>query len=407
MANKTSTFTNNLPPAVDATWYNINQTEMNNLITGSGLTVDNTGAINTQQQQSASRFAANNFYIDSGAADAYVLTLAASFTNPVSATVGYFVGMTIRFRAGNAGTGGAATVNVNQAGVKSLKEGDGTTNPTSIPTTIDTEWRYDGTVFRKVNLVVAATESVAGITLLPKPITIANNATDANNDIDFNAGVFQFSDGSGRAVATTALTKRLDASWVAGTNQGGLFTGAKANSTWYHCFAIYNPTSGLTDCGFDTSVTAANIPSGYTKYKRVGSIRTNGSGNILAFTQIGTRFEFVDSINDIVAASVTVNTPTLRTISSPLGLKTVAFGEAGLFLSSSGAANLSIYSPATTRTASNAGSACASNAVTEGQAPFSVLTNTSSQINTFARYASLTPTMTLYISTFGFIDLTL
>jgi len=150
MANKTSTFTNNLPPAVDATWYNINQTEMNNLITGSGLTVDNTGAINTQQQQSASRFAANNFYIDSGTADAYILTLAASFTNPVSATIAYFTGMTIRFRAGNAGTGGAAIVNVNGAGVKSLKEADGTTNPISIPTTEDTEWRYDGTVFRKV-----------------------------------------------------------------------------------------------------------------------------------------------------------------------------------------------------------------------------------------------------------------
>jgi len=165
MANKTSTFTNNLPPAVDSTWYNIQQTEMNNLITGSGLTVDNTGAINTQQQQSASRFAANNFYIDSGSADAYVLTLAASFTNPVSATVGYFVGMTIRFRAGNAGTGGAATVNVNQAGDKSLKEADGTTNPISIPTTEDTEWRYDGTVFRKVN-GNNATESVAGIAKL-------------------------------------------------------------------------------------------------------------------------------------------------------------------------------------------------------------------------------------------------
>jgi hypothetical protein len=110
-----------------------------------------------------SRYAANNFYIDSGAADAYVLTLSASMTNPVSATVGYFEGMTIRFRAGNAGTGGAATVNVGGAGVKSLKEADGSTNPSSILTTEDSNFRYDGTVFRKVNNNVAASTTVSGI----------------------------------------------------------------------------------------------------------------------------------------------------------------------------------------------------------------------------------------------------
>ena len=125
-------------------------TELETLQTSSGQT--SSDAILNQVSIGVSRYAANNFYIDSGAADAYVLTLAASFTNPVSATIAYFTGMTIRFRAENAGTGGAATVNVNGAGVKSLKEANGTTNPSSIPTTEDSEFRYDGTVFRKVNL---------------------------------------------------------------------------------------------------------------------------------------------------------------------------------------------------------------------------------------------------------------
>lgn len=142
-----------------------------------------------------------------------------------------------------------------------------------------------------------ATDSVAGIVLLPKQITIANNATDANNDIDFSAGNFQFSDGSGIA-SLSALTKRLDASWTAGTNQGGLFSGTKANSTWYHCFAIYNPTSDVSDCGFDTSAIAANRPVAFTKYKRVGSIRANGSGNILQFIQAGQYFEYDASVTD-------------------------------------------------------------------------------------------------------------
>jgi len=228
MANKTSTFTNNLPPAVDATWYNINQTEMNNLITGSGLTVDNTGAINTQQQQSASRFAANNFYIDSGAADAYVLTLAASFTNPVSATVGYFVGMTIRFRAGNAGTGGAATVNVNQAGTKNLKEADGTTNPISIPTTEDTEWRYDGTVFRKVIF------STIGFSAHLSSNQIIN--TSINTKINFSTAIVNRNDNSIFNTATSRFTPTV-AGWY-NINCGLFFNAPLAPNNAFACNAI-------------------------------------------------------------------------------------------------------------------------------------------------------------------------
>lgn len=136
-----------------ATEFNQIPTELEAVQTSSGQT--SSDAILNQVSIGVSRYAANNFYLDSGTADNYLLTLAASMTNPVSATVGYFIGMTIRFRAGNAGTGGAATVNVNNAGVKSLKEADGTTNPSSIPTTEDSEYRYDGTVFRKVNVTPA------------------------------------------------------------------------------------------------------------------------------------------------------------------------------------------------------------------------------------------------------------
>lgn len=138
---------------------------------------------------------------------------------------------------------------------------------------------------------VAATESAAGIAKLLKQITIANNATDANNDIDFSAGNFQFSDGSGIA-SLSAMTKRLDANWSAGTNQGGLFSGAKAAGTIYYCFAIYNPTTGVADCGYDTSVIAANRPAGFTKYKNCGNIFTDSSGNIRGFYQLGNRFLF-------------------------------------------------------------------------------------------------------------------
>lgn len=179
-----------------------------------------------------------------------------------------------------------------------------------------------GTSSGRVPLVgtQSATTSLAGLSYLSSPITIANNPSDSFNDIDFSAGVFNFSDGSGQAVAT-ALTKRLDANWTAGNNQGGLFSGAKANSTWYHCFAIYNPTTDTSDFGFDTSVTAANIPSGYTKYKRVGSIVTDGSGNIRGFLQNGNFFFYKSPMLLYSGAFPTVETA--LTTMSPLGIKTI------------------------------------------------------------------------------------
>lgn len=159
-----------------------------------------------------------------------------------------------------------------------------------------------------------ATNTNQGLTYINQPITIANNATDANNDIDFTAGNFQFSDKSGEALAS-AMTKRLDANWTAGNDNGGLDTGTKANSTWYHCYAIYNPTTQASDFLFSASATNPTLPSGFTKFSRRGSIKTDGSGNIIAFTQTGNYFEWKTPIKDYDEATYT--TATSKTISTP------------------------------------------------------------------------------------------
>jgi hypothetical protein len=128
--------------------------------------------------------------------------------------------------------------------------------------------------------------------------TLSNNSSDPNNDIDFGPGRASVDNSSHRYVAktTSTMTKQLDASWAAGNNQGGLFSGSKANSTWYHCFVIRKDSDGSIDFGFDTSVTAANIPSGYSAYRRIGSIRTDASGNILGFDQWGDEFWWKDPL---------------------------------------------------------------------------------------------------------------
>ena len=132
------------------------------------------------------------------------------------------------------------------------------------------------------NNFLSASQTQKGLSILNKPITIANNSSDSEHDIDFSAGVINFDDGTGQAVAT-ALTKKLDASWVAGTNQGGLDTGSIAANTWYYCFAIYNPTTSTADFLFSASYSSPTLPSGYTKKEYRGAILTNASSNIRQF----------------------------------------------------------------------------------------------------------------------------
>ena len=148
-----------------------------------------------------------------------------------------------------------------------------------------------------------ATNQIRGINFLNQPITIANNTTDANNDIDFTAGNFQFSDNSGEALAS-AMTKRLDASWTAGTNQGGLDTGTKQANTWYYAYAIYNPTTQVSDFIFSANATNPTLPSGFTKYKLIGAFSTNSSSIIRLFTHFVTKnfnyFEYKTPILDYI-----------------------------------------------------------------------------------------------------------
>jgi hypothetical protein len=100
----------------------------------------------------------------------------------------------------------------------------------------------------------------------------SNNATDTVNDIDIAVGECRSDDDTEDMVLASALTKRLDAAWVVGTNQGGRDTGSIADVTW-HLFLIKNVTTGVVDALFSQSLTAPTMPSGYTVKRRLLSIQ--------------------------------------------------------------------------------------------------------------------------------------
>jgi len=227
-----------------------------------------------------------------GSADTYTAT-------PSPAITAYATGSEFNLKV-NADNTGASTLNVSAVAAKNIKKYDGAGSKIDLEAgdlQQDQYYKviYDGTDFVLIGKNPATT-STTGTTLLPDQITISNG-TDLDHDIDFTAGNFNFDDGSGQAVAT-ALTKQIDASWVAGDNAGGLDTGSVAADTFYYCYSIYNPTTQTSDAIFTTTYNSPTLPSGYTKKKYQGAIFTDGSSNIRVFRKTKNLFKLDSQIID-------------------------------------------------------------------------------------------------------------
>jgi hypothetical protein len=172
-----------------------------------------------------------------------------------------------------------------------------------------------------VNGVVQEASGSSAEVVLPTKYLVGlelANHTDADHDIEIAVGKCRDGADAYDMVLASALVKRIDAVFAAGTGNGGLFSGSPANSTWYHVHLIRKTSDGTIDAYFDTSVTAANIPSGYAAYRRIGSVLTDGSANIIGFVQKGDEFrwktciqEFSDNNPGVSAVTKTLSrTPT-------------------------------------------------------------------------------------------------
>ena len=287
MANKTSVFLDNNAPKADQIWLNMVTSEVANAIPMAGDAVDSTGLVNDQLLKSIKSYVSQAGILctdTSSGANVYVVNASTPFTNPVLK-----IGTRVRFKTANANTGSSTITAFGGSGI-TCKKSDGSTNLSSgdILANSEVEFVYNGTNWVKTLHGAIATTTNQGVAYLNNPITIANNATDANNDLDFNAGNFILNNGASQGLLATGLTKRLDASWVAGTNQGGLLSGTKAINSTYHWFAIQKP-DGTVDVGALLGVAGTTpdptsvLPSGYTTFSKnpIVSVITDGSGNII------------------------------------------------------------------------------------------------------------------------------
>lgn len=150
-------------------------------------------------------------------------------------------------------------------------------------------------------------------------LTLSNNTGDATNDIDIAAGMATTDTAADprTMVLASSITKRLDAAWAVGTNQGGLDTGSIAN-TWYHLWLIQRSDTGVVDALFSTSATSPTMPANYDRKRRIGAV-VRGAGTLLAFRQFGDRFLYAAPVTN--RSSTSPVTDTLVAVSSPLGVR--------------------------------------------------------------------------------------
>jgi len=163
-------------------------------------------------------------------------------------------------------------------------------------------------------------------------LTLSNDSGDTDHDINVTAGIARSADNLSTLELTSEQTKKIDASWATGNDAGGLASNLTlSNSTWYHVHLF--SVGSTVEIGFDTSVTAANLISNdggaSGKYRRIGAVLTDGSANILQFSQIGDRFIWTTPTLDI-NTSVQGTTAISYTLATPLGIKMVAILEANV-----------------------------------------------------------------------------
>jgi hypothetical protein len=234
-------------------------------------------------------------------------------------------------------------------------------------------------------------------------LTLSNDGTTPNSVLDIAAG--QAADSTNAVtISPGAFTKSTAGAWTSGTGNNGMGNGLTvAASTWYHVILANN--GGTPDIYFDTSATGANRPTGIsdTKVRRVGSFKTDGSSNILAFTQIGDTFYWSTVITDVSSSTSDYSAGVLVTLSVPLGLQVrplarIFQGNASNILSIITSPSETNVAPGNTTT--NPGTDMDAATISNWTQRL-VYTNTSSQIRV---RASTSGSISLNIFTAGYMD---
>lgn len=239
-------------------------------------------------------------------------------------------------------------------------------------------------------------------------LVLSNDGSTPNSVLDTAAGAAADSTNAVNIVIG-AFTKSTAGAWAANSGSNGMGNGLTvAASTWYHVCLANN--GGTPDEWFDTSATCANRPAGIsdTKYRRIGSFRTDASAHILTFTQNFSYFYWATPPVDLNTGTASTSDVTLTV---PLGVVVTPLLDSEITLEAAATPlNGSIfYSKAGGSTYAILAAAGLVAASTDMQsasgAVLGPLTNTSSQIRVAISLTGTPGTNNFSVTTIGYIDM--
>tara|TARA_R110000824_G_scaffold290850_1_gene479314 strand:+ start:432 stop:1901 length:1470 start_codon:yes stop_codon:yes gene_type:complete len=246
-----------------------------------------------------------------------------SFTSVVATDINAnTVGVSVSLSATNIkGATGSFTTKVSAAALE-------ISGVTSLGALRGTTATFSGAV--SVSTIAGDGSSLTGLSAVPDNYLtgmILSNDSDSDHDISIKVGITKNSTNASDLELTSAIVKQIDATWANGSAAGGLASGVTLSAnTWYHLHAIA-VTAG-TDAGFDTSSVAANLIANNdaSAYRRIGSVFTDSSSNIIPFSQIGDEFLWNTNSSALVISknNITVDTTFAVTIATPLSVTTWA-----------------------------------------------------------------------------------
>jgi hypothetical protein len=137
-------------------------------------------------------------------------------------------------------------------------------------------------------------------------LVLSNNGSTPDEDVDIAVGVARDSTNVVSMVSTSVITKGIDGEWEDGSGSGGLVNGDTLQAdTPYFVFLLSDATGTSVDACFDESPTGAGLSAdtdisgaGYTLFRRIGCVVTDGTSDIRKFHQYGDFFQYDEPAQD-------------------------------------------------------------------------------------------------------------
>lgn len=142
-------------------------------------------------------------------------------------------------------------------------------------------------------------------------LNMTKDAGDTLHDVNFAVGATRDSTDTANINITSAIIKRIDANWSAGSGQGGFPSALSLTAdTTYYTFVLLKDDDTAVDAGFDDNINATNLLADATDFDRfrlLGTLRTNSSSDIdvLNVYRTGTVVQVVNYETGAVATGAT------------------------------------------------------------------------------------------------------